>query len=303
MLNQGRWESDDYTLWKPAECKVKSYTTEELYSCLSNSRIIYIGDSIMREQYYAMAEMFRPGRPEQDAIHADQAVYLEEHNVTIEMWWDPFLNTNRTLDVLQGKQKLQHTLLILDTGVWYMKDYSTNYLREWKKAVDRVFDAVQNHQIADKVMLSPVEVLEYDRLSEERRKVMTPGKVKVMNNYLRERERMLEDTVTPLAIPFVWNEISASSKNKTLDGLHFQPPVTTTQARIALNYYCNNKLPLKFSTEATCCHHSSYPVWYLAAVALSLLCLIAVFILMTFGYRANIIDTLCAVKIQLKTQC
>jgi hypothetical protein len=295
MLNEGHWETSKYDRWQSSGCKNKMYKKNDLYECLNNKTVIYVGDSIMREQYYAMTQFFRPGRPSQEAIHADQQVIIQEHNITIEMWWDPFLNTNRTLRLLQG-QEPGPTLLIMDTGVWYMKDFGSRYLQEWKKTVDRVFDGVQQYAIADKVMLSPVEVVEYDRLSPSRKQSMTYDKIQLMNKYLRERESTLEDPVTPLAIPFVWNEIITSSKNQTLDGLHFQPPVTKAQAQLALNYLCNEQLQEKTPLGLTCCHSSRY----LTFVLLSSLCLMGLIAFILFSYRMKLLEILYAIKPQLK---
>ncbi|KAI9269383.1 GDSL/SGNH-like acyl-esterase family found in Pmr5 and Cas1p-domain-containing protein [Sporodiniella umbellata] len=237
MLKEGRWENTESYRWISFG-QTKEYIGQELDGCLRNRQVIYVGDSIMREQYYAMVELFRPGRPEQQALHEDQKVYLEKQNVTIEIWWDPFLDTNRTLRLLEGKGDTRPALLILDTGVWYMKDLGRQYLHAWKQAIDRVLNGVERYSIAERVLVSPVEALEFPMLSPLRKKVMTSDKIRLMNNYLRERERTRHPSTSPWAVPFVWNQMTATSYNQTQDGLHFQSPVTRAQAQIAVNYLC-----------------------------------------------------------------
>ncbi|CAO3671958.1 unnamed protein product [Rhizopus stolonifer] len=295
MLKEGKWETNEYKQWRSL-CETKKYKGKYLHGCLRNKSIIYVGDSIMREQYYAMIQLFRPGRPSQEAIHQDQKVFIKKHNVTIEMWWDPFLNSNRTLQMLQGNAQERPALLILDTGIWYMKDFGNRYLQEWKVTADRVFDGVKKHTIADKVLLSPVEAVEYDLLSPSRKKTMTYDKITLMNNYLRERESTLEDSATPLAVPFVWNQMAASTQNQTLDGLHFKPPVTNAQAQIALNYLCNDSEIPSGIDQTYDYYLSGYP----AAILASSLCLIGLVIITLFTYRNKLLDTLYAIKPQLK---
>ncbi|RCH94536.1 hypothetical protein CU098_001943, partial [Rhizopus stolonifer] len=235
MLNKGKWLTEEYKQWQPAGCMSKTYRKKDIGSCLGSSRIIYIGDSIMREQYYAMTQFLRPGRPSEDAIHADQKVYYKTYNITIEMWWDPYLNTSKTIDLLEAKRpKGQEppSILIIGSGIWYMRKLGHDYLTGWKQAVDRVFDGALHHHIADRVMLSPVEIVEYDLMTPERKATLTFDKINIMNNYLKERKAAFGQSVTPLVVPFVWNEIVMSSKNQTADGLHFKEPVTQAEAQL-----------------------------------------------------------------------
>lgn len=263
MLNEGKWMTEEYKQWQPSGCMAKAYGAKDISECVGPSKIIYIGDSIMREQYYTITEYFGFTKPKQDALHVDQQVHSKEYDISIEMWWDPYLDTNRTIDLLLGKNETTPSILVMGSGIWYMRQKGADYLRGWKEAVDRIFDASLNHRIADRLLLSPVEIVQRDLLIPERVRTLTVEKTTIMNNYLRERESTLHSPVTPLVVPFVWNEIVTHSKNQTSDGLHFRTPVTNAQAQLALNYRCNEQLDKSdFPMDKTCCFTYPAPAWY-----------------------------------------
>ena len=242
MLQEGKWMTDEYKQWQPSGCMAKTYRANDIAQCLEKTHVIYIGDSIMREQYYAMSGLLNIPKPERDAIHIDQKIHYTKKDITVEIWWDPYLNTTRTIDLLAGKSTIKPSLLVIGSGIWYMRRTGSNYLQLWKEAVDRVFDGAIHHSVADRIMLSPVEIVERDKLIPIRNQTLTEPKIHIMNNYLREKESSLHTLVTPLVVPFVWNEIVTSSTNQTVDGLHFKTPVTTAQTQLNLNYRCNQQI-------------------------------------------------------------
>lgn len=263
MLNEGKWMTEEYKEWQPSGCMAKKYGAKDISQCFGHSKVIYIGDSIMREQYYSMAEFLSIDKPKAEQLHEDQHVYSKEHDIEFQMWWDPYLNTSKTIELLEGKAEIKPSILIIGSGIWYMRRTGSDYLRGWKEAVDRVFDGAIHRSVADKILLSPVEIVQRDLLIPDRQITLTTDKITIMNNYLREREASLHQPVTPIVVPFVWNEIVTSSKNQTSDGLHFREPVTTAQAQLALNYRCNDQLDKSiFPIDHTCCFKYSPPVWY-----------------------------------------
>lgn len=278
MLNEGKWVSNEFKEWEPSGCMPITYRKEETSTCLTNRRVLYIGDSIMREQYFAMISLMGQQRPKKHTDHDDQHIFIKDYNMTLDLWWDPFINTSKTIDLLNGKINQQKpTLLIVGSGPWYMKNLRDAYYSPWKEAINRVFDSVSIHPIADKVMVSPVEIVEEDKLTKLRKETITHEKAYIMNSYLRERESLLSNPVVPLVVPFVWNTIVTTSINQTDDGLHFKHSVTVQQAQLALNYRCNNDPSMKKVTypyDTTCCYTYPEPTWYQTSILISILFLV-----------------------------
>ncbi|KAI9498960.1 10 TM acyl transferase domain found in Cas1p-domain-containing protein [Zychaea mexicana] len=262
MLNDGWWLEENYTKWQPSGCMPHTYAPQEISNCLNHSRVLYIGDSIMREQFYSMTK-FVQGIETKGPLHIDRKYHSKELDMSYEFWWDPYINSTRTWEMLNATDPINRpSLLVIGSGVWYMRHLKEHYFDEWRVVVDRVMTAVQaSNQVADAVMLSPVEIPQFDLLNDVRRETMTMDKITKMNNYLKAKEPTLSPQ-TPFVIPFAWNEICSSTVNITDDGLHYKPGVTAVQASLALNYRCNDLLPKHFPMENTCCTHYPVPAWY-----------------------------------------
>ncbi|CAO3622253.1 unnamed protein product [Cunninghamella blakesleeana] len=264
LLNDGYWQGENYTNWQAPGCMIHDYKPVEVASCLNHSRVLYIGDSIMREQFYSMNRLTH-SFDIKGPLHVDRKYKSEKYGMTYEFWWDPYINQTRTIDLLQGKDQTgdKPSLLVIGSGVWYARRLDENvYLQEWKKAIDNVFDGVEStDRIADAVLLSPVEIPQFNLLNPVRQKLITLDKITVMNNYLHQRELSLSPKL-PFSIVFAWNTIATSTVNITHDGLHYLPPVTLPQAQLALNYRCNQQLPKHYPINTTCCIHYPTPYWY-----------------------------------------
>ncbi|KAI9255039.1 10 TM acyl transferase domain found in Cas1p-domain-containing protein [Phascolomyces articulosus] len=229
MLNDGWWLEENYTKWQPSGCMPHTYSPKEISNCLSHSRVLYIGDSIMREQFYSMTK-FVQGIETKGPLHIDRKYHSKELGMSYEFWWDPYINSTRTWEMLNATDPNDRpSLLVIGSGVWYMRHLKEKYFDEWRVVVDRVMTAVQeSNRVADAVMLSPVEIPQFDLLNDVRRSTMLMDKITKMNNYLKAKE----------------------------------PGVTAVQANLALNYRCNDLLPKQFPFESTCCTHYPTPAWY-----------------------------------------
>jgi len=238
-----------------------NYKAPEISSCLGHSRIVYVGDSIVRQQFFAALNLVKPGIDTSGEAHVNRKYVFNEQHLTLEFWWDPYLN--ETTDLLQGKlPSIRPSLMVVGSGAWQMHYLGDSYFKEWKKRIDTIFNAVQQTQVADAVLLSPVEIPQYEKLGANRTQTMTMDKITQMNDYLLERQSQMQAPQTPLEIPFVWNDIGTHATNVTEDGLHYNPIVTTVQTQIALNYRCNDQLDKKFPMSDTCCFTYPAPRWY-----------------------------------------
>ncbi|CDS03461.1 hypothetical protein LRAMOSA00863 [Lichtheimia ramosa] len=264
MLEDGWWQDTNmFTKWQPAGCMMHTYKAPEISSCLNHSRILYVGDSIVRQQFFAFAQQIHADIDTTGPKHVDRRYQFNDQHLVFEFWWDPYLNTSRTIDMLKTTDPaIRPSLLVLGSGAWYMRYLEDDYREEWQDAVDRVFDSVERSgRVADAVILSPVEVPEFDLLSPDRERTMSLDKVDSMNSYLQSRIDSIH-ALTPITIPFVWNKVSGDALNMTEDGIHFATPVTTMQVQLALNYRCNDQLAKHFPMDSTCCFHYPIPRWY-----------------------------------------
>lgn len=230
-------------------------------SCLQHAHVVYVGDSIVRQQFFAALQLVRPNVDTSGEAHVNRKYVFQQEQLTMEFWWDPYLNT--TSQILNGTSPaMKPSLLVLGSGAWHMHHLGEDYFEQWKSSIDQVFESIQGHRLADAVLLGPVEIPQFEKLSEDRRATMTMDKIEKMNDYLRYKQGKVKNSKTRMGVPFVWNEIGAHLSNVTDDGLHFTKTVTSLQAQIALNYRCNDQLDKKFPMGTTCCFTYPRPKWY-----------------------------------------
>ncbi|KAI7900731.1 10 TM acyl transferase domain found in Cas1p-domain-containing protein [Cokeromyces recurvatus] len=256
LLNEGWWITDAYKQWQPASCMMHTYKSTEVSDCLGYSNIVYIGDSIVRQQFFAAVQLIRPNIDISGEPHVNRKYVFDKERITIEFFWDPYLNETR-IDKPTGNP----SLLVVGTGAWQMRYLGDDYFESWKASMNRVFNAAQSSKIADALLVSPVEIPDYVHLSPDRTATITMDKIERMNSYLKEFQSLRAKT--RIGIPFVWNQVSTSARNMTVDGLHYNDAITFIQTQIALNFRCNDQVLEKtFPMDHTCCFSYPFPKWY-----------------------------------------
>lgn len=259
LLNEGWWLRNQQ--WQPASCMMHNYKAQDLSQCLQHSRIVYVGDSIVRQQYFSAVKMIRPNIDTNGEPHVNRKFVFQDEKLVLEFLWDPYLNETVFQEQLQ-----KPSLMVIGGGAWHMHYSEENYFEQWQKSIDNIFDKVMmNLELADTIVLNPVEVPNYNKLSQNKASTMTLEKIEKMNNYLRKKESQLNThTKTPLGVAFVYNEVSSqmSEANVTEDGLHYNPIVTNVQNQIAFNFRCNSQLDTHFPLDTTCCFKYPAPAWY-----------------------------------------
>ncbi|KAI8071671.1 10 TM acyl transferase domain found in Cas1p-domain-containing protein [Gongronella butleri] len=268
MLDDGRWLDPLASQgWQPSGCMLHGYKSAETGTCLKHSRVLYIGDSVARQQFFEFARLLQPDLNTDGEKHSDRRFTFNEHDLVFEFWWDPFLNSTRSMELFQtaGRSPLgdeRPSLLVVSVGMWHMRFLeSSSFYQDWRVAVDQVMSTVERtNQLADAVILAPVE-LPQEELLAPNRSAITVEKASAMNAYLRTRHTQIKPK-NPFAIPFAWNAIVAATPTATDDGLHYNDKVTAAQVQLALNYRCNDMRPKQFPFDSTCCMYYPKPLWY-----------------------------------------
>lgn len=249
---------------------VHKYKPVEAAECLSTRRVLFVGDSTIRQVFWATAKKLdEKVDTEVSDQHTDIARTVG--GVQLEFVWDPFLNGSlvrsqfdkfaNVKDVPQAADR--PAIILAGTGLWYARNTPINVLKEWK---DNIGDVVKHMPTEltttdmtarDLALLAPVMVPVYDRLNEDRKKTITPGKIADMNAYLRQLS-----TVQGVAVPFSFMEQTEHfPQTSESSGIHVEASVAAIQADILLNLRCNGQLPPKYPYTKTCCNKYEPPNW------------------------------------------
>ncbi|KAG2179203.1 hypothetical protein INT43_002053 [Umbelopsis isabellina] len=241
-----------------------NYKPAEIETCFKGSRILFVGDSVVRNQFYGVAKLIDPEVDTSGEKHTDRRLDYEEAGFSLEFWWDPYLNSTKTIEMLAGQDSGKSpNVAVFGAGLWNLRYQGDSAFNTWKIAVNRVFDAARMPSpIAHSLLLSPVEEPDYSHLNPERTDTINANAVREMNQYLQDQADMLNASPARLIVPFAWNKMIDGVYDQSDDGLHFDSAITSMQAEILLNFKCNDQLPKHFPMSNTCCYRYPITRWY-----------------------------------------
>jgi hypothetical protein len=257
-----------------------NYPSKDIGQCLQNRRVVFVGDSVARQIYFAISHLADPNLPSSLPLgsdkHSDYS-YASSSSTQFQFYWDPFLNTSHTRDLLKGVETATPpALLVIGTGLWFLRYAETSGgISAWEGTVESALASISLSMpgLADEVVFLPVEAPVPELLSEERAASIHSADVDAMNSDLIQRlnrpRRIPSGLLNPYAppltpsvpvsLPLVFNAMLDPSH--TEDGLHFSNPIVTAQAQILLNLRCNDALSNTFPMDKTCCRRYPSPSW------------------------------------------
>ena len=231
-----------------------SYKEKDGQSCFSGRRIVFAGDAIVRQMFWAFARELAPSRAILQDKHLD--IHLTVNDVLLDFYWDPYLNSTgfqQAVAVPEGDIKA--ALSIFGTGLWYAKNVVDNPYESWKLTIERIValehvPGGRENVPSDLMIILPIPDPNYPQLSPARKKI-TPGMVERMNAYL---EGLWETKAANVALSLRSMLLTAHPNHTHVDdGLHLVPAVTAAQAQVLMNMRCNDGLSKSFPFDHTCC--------------------------------------------------
>ncbi|KZT61315.1 Cas1p-domain-containing protein [Calocera cornea HHB12733] len=285
LVNEGRWLDTAFRNWQPEGCMMNTYTSKNVAPCLKNRRVLFLGDSTVRQLFFTFAHTVDPSlpatTPNDGGKHTDHTLVSGAQSMSLEFLWDPYLNSTGTREVLSVPARGQPpALIVLGSGLWYLRNPGSGGLPAWEKMVDATFSLLSAASTraeggglpaADEIVFLPVEAPVHAKLNPERQRTIHPSDVQAMNSDLLHRVSSPsswdwsphaspahgDHPLGEVVIPTVFNEMLDPSQ--TEDGLHFSQQIMVTQIQVLLNHRCNKLLKQKFPWDRTCCRPYPWP--------------------------------------------
>lgn len=268
LLSFGRWSSDydpadQHLLWQPFDSMIQVYDKALISTCLSNRTLYFIGDSTVRQVFWAVAEKYDKSRAEQESAEAGkhEDIFYHNENLQLSFIWDPYLNTSQTTeiirnpmvmhprDVTDSSPKSHVAGIILSTGLWHARYSGDEFAKEHRQALDVAAHytpkkSLKEHKIADAYLaltpaiILPPPVLNHHWLNPERALTLSRERLANITENLLEyqAERGLE---------VAWSARAMTMNNSAAirsGGLHVTREIAAYQAEVLLNRVCNNIL-------------------------------------------------------------
>jgi hypothetical protein len=274
------------------------FSKDDFHACLGGRRVVFVGDSTIRQIYWAAAARLDPLKAHvavldaivEDTKHHD--LRFESEGVDLYFVWDPWLNSSSLSNELtkfrihetfvvagrvKPKEDVSAALIIAGSpGLWAARHGGDDYLDIFTRGINDIkvhlgsnMDSTMMYPSADlrrnfdaapnHILVAPVQVPRYDSLSPGRADTITPTTVDRMNDYLTKLPKDEQSHVM-----WSYNKMTQNQWNAFEDtGLHVVDGVAERKVDIALNAHCNAPaIGHEHPYQRTCCtRYPSKPVF------------------------------------------
>jgi hypothetical protein len=155
-LSSGSWGGNDQWQWTPAgaeaeHCHLHTHSAAEMSSLFRDKKVIFVGDSMVRNTFHAFIKTIEPGYTRHLTInkHEDMIYHVNGSGTTVSFKWSPYVrevaNVVQTINKKNGEEEAH--LVVLGGGLWdaLWRGSDTDFtdLTEYKQGVQRLAQALQ----------------------------------------------------------------------------------------------------------------------------------------------------------------
>lgn len=311
LLTRGQWldalDADRLVKgcqqWHPAGCMMHEYNARDLTTCLYLRRVMFIGDSVTRQIFWAFAEKLDVREQGEDK---HSRISVDAHGIRAEFVWDPYLNTSvlyrevALVAAMSGSRNdsvNRAAILLMGGGLWNARYLGGDSYHHFENSIGEITRALQDGNtsgmrlsqsvqssgdVDDLAIIAPIQIPNYGALSPERARTITPARVKPMFQRLQQIS-VRQDIAVAWSFPYMtWRQPLAYVE----DGLHISGAVASKMADVLLNARCNAVLRQSnakgYPMDKTCCNKYQRPNWTQSVILNISLGLLPVLVLLTF---------------------
>ena len=255
------------------------YDARDIGTCLKSRRVVFIGDSVTRQLFWAFAKKLDV-REEGEDQHS--SISVDAQGLKVEFYWDPYLNTSTLYQEVaaaspSGSRNTKvdtPAILLIGGGLWNARYLGEASYQHFESSISEITRALQNGEILGTLssqsgqsfqdvdtlaVIAPIQVPHYDALSLERARTITPARVKPIFQHLQQLSVRQDITVAWSFSHMTWREPSAYDQ----DGLHINGAVAGEMGDVLLNARCNAVLRQSnakgYPMDKTCCNKYRSP--------------------------------------------
>lgn len=261
LLSRGRYLGEN--VWQPYGCMMHKYKSTEAKQCLATKRVAFVGDSRMRQLFYAFVRVVEPEQKDDGIKHEDISFQDESGTVRVDFVWCPVTNNSMKERLVSWTQEssLRPDVVILGAASWSIKQHggSSEALQQYRVNLTSMAAPLQrlaDHSEVYWLLQAPVreEALRVLRksITNQQLDLYNQAAADVFGGGSRRRgsgggSSSSDSGVRLLASPRL---AAADTMSLSEDGLHLPDSANNVAATILLNAVCNKLLrPI----EGSCC--------------------------------------------------
>lgn len=251
LISSGRFLGEN--VWQPYSCMMHNYKASDGKSCLADRRIAFVGDSRIRQLFYAFIKILSPHTKEEGIKHENIPFRENSKNIQVDFLWYPEVNTSMKQYFLSLSESLaKPDVIVAGAATWSIKinNGSAESLARYKvnlTDIEPVLGKLSDSSDVYWVLQDPVN----EQLLSESRKMITNARIDAYNeaaaailNGTNRRSR------SKIKIFSVSRLISEETIEQSLDGLHVPETSRDIGAMILMNAYCNRIIK---PIDGSCC--------------------------------------------------
>ena len=307
---------------------IYDYDADDIIGCLGSRKIALIGDSRVRDMFWALAKRldFRAATEKEGRAQKHQSQTFGHADMVVDFIWDPYLNSTELRKQLaayqnswdpageRSKVNESSAIILIGGGLWHARHLGNTFLTEYKASIENVIrhDSPRSfprwrslfagrhwktEHPNDLMVIAPVQHLSYELVSPSVKQGITPDKVNQLNDYLLN---ISSSNLASVALSF-YRMTSASKLALQEDGIHVEERVVNREIDVLLNMRCNTRLLRSkvYPKNKTCCGFYAWPNWFQTVlVIVSFAILLYTVLIVVYGTAAYL--HLC---MELLTRC
>ncbi|KAM4706036.1 N-acetylneuraminate (7)9-O-acetyltransferase isoform 3-T3 [Rhinophrynus dorsalis] len=251
LISNGRFLGQN--VWQPYSCMLHKYKSSEAKNCLADQHVTFVGDSRIRQLFYAFVKILNPHVKEEGNKHENIPFEDQSASLKVDFLWHPEVNTSmkqcfQSLSERTSKPKM----VVAGAATWSIKinNGSLESLAQYRVNMTDVQPVLENLADVSEVywlLQDPV----YEQLLSENRKMITNARIDAYNEVASEilngTKRKSKSNIRMFSVTRL---ISEDTISESVDGLHLPESSKDITAMVLMNSFCNK---ITKPVDGSCC--------------------------------------------------
>ncbi|XP_053570035.1 N-acetylneuraminate 9-O-acetyltransferase [Bombina bombina] len=253
LISSGRFLGED--VWQPFSCMMHKYKTSEAKSCLADHRVTFVGDSRIRQLFYAFVKILNPNVKEEGNKHANIPFEDKAAALKVDFLWYPEVNGSmkQCFQALSELSTSKPQMIIAGAATWSIKinNGSSETLMQYKANMTEMAPVLEKLANVNNDVYWILQDPVHEQLLSENRKMITNDRIdaynEVASGILNGSNRNLKSKIKIFSVSKL---ISEETISESLDGLHLPESSRDISAMVLMNAYCNKIMK---PIDGSCC--------------------------------------------------